>query len=108
VGERFVHTEEVTGSNPVSPTPNRWSGSFREASGPSAFPHAPAVGPPFFVRADRSGLVSAWLTEWGRRGPTREKAGFVRDAGLHDLDAGAFALRPGGLRNLSLVRGEKP
>ncbi|MDG4864970.1 Tat pathway signal sequence domain protein, partial [Streptomyces sp. T-3] len=57
---------------------------------------------------DWSGLVSAWLTEWERRGPKWEKAkarvlatmetiaaqpnGFVQGNGLYDLDTGKFAI----------------
>ena len=57
---------------------------------------------------DWSGLVSAWLTEWERRGPKWEKAkarvlstmegiaaqpnGFVQGSGLYDLDTGRFAV----------------
>ncbi len=40
MGERFVHTEEVTGSNPVSPTLDRGPGRH-QPSGPSAFPSHP-------------------------------------------------------------------
>ncbi len=57
---------------------------------------------------DWCGLVSAWLTEWERRGPKWEKArdrvlstmetiaaqpnGFVQGSGLYDLDTGRFAV----------------
>ncbi|WP_155060424.1 exo-rhamnogalacturonan lyase family protein [Streptomyces blattellae] len=57
---------------------------------------------------DWSGLVSAWLTEWERKGPKWEKArarvlstmetiaaqpnGFVQGSGLYDLDTGRFAI----------------
>ncbi|QOV39574.1 Tat pathway signal sequence domain protein [Streptomyces ferrugineus] len=57
---------------------------------------------------DWSGLVSAWLTEWERRGPKWEKAkarvlstmetiaaqpnGFVQGSALYDLDTGKFAI----------------
>ncbi|WP_221358816.1 Tat pathway signal sequence domain protein [Streptomyces beigongshangae] len=57
---------------------------------------------------DWSGLVSAWLTEWERRGPKWEKArarvlstmetiaaqpnGFVQGSALYDLDTGRFAV----------------
>ena len=57
---------------------------------------------------DWSGLVSAWLTEWERRGPKWEKAkarvlstmetiaaqpnGFVQGSALYDLDTGKFAV----------------
>ncbi|MFC3236603.1 Tat pathway signal sequence domain protein, partial [Streptomyces nitrosporeus] len=57
---------------------------------------------------DWSGLVSAWLTEWERRGPQWEKArdrvlstmetiaaqpnGFVQGTALYDLDTGRFAV----------------
>ncbi|WP_409473203.1 Tat pathway signal sequence domain protein [Streptomyces sp. HC307] len=57
---------------------------------------------------DWSGLVSAWLTEWERRGPKWEKAkarvlstmetiaaqpnGFVQGTALYDLDTGKFAI----------------
>jgi hypothetical protein len=44
VGERFVHTEEVTGSNPVSPIPNNQAsrifvpGMIASLRDPPAFP----------------------------------------------------------------------
>ena len=57
---------------------------------------------------DWSGLVSAWLTEWERKGPKWRKArarvlstmetvaaqpnGFVQGSGLYDLDTGRFAV----------------
>ncbi|MFJ4751912.1 exo-rhamnogalacturonan lyase family protein [Streptomyces albogriseolus] len=57
---------------------------------------------------DWSGLVSAWLTEWERKGPKWQKArarvlstmetiaaqpnGFVQGSGLYDLDTGRFAV----------------
>jgi hypothetical protein len=57
---------------------------------------------------DWSGLASAWLTEWERRGPKWEKAkarilstmetiaaqpnGFVQGSALYDLDTGKFAV----------------
>ncbi|MCX4879521.1 MULTISPECIES: Tat pathway signal sequence domain protein [unclassified Streptomyces] len=66
--------------------------------------HALSVG----FGTDWSGLVSAWLTEWERRGPKWEKArarvlstmegiaaqpnGFVQGSGLYDLDTGRFAV----------------
>ncbi|MGP3982390.1 exo-rhamnogalacturonan lyase family protein [Streptomyces sp. KR80] len=66
--------------------------------------HALSIG----FGTDWSGLVSAWLTEWERRGPTWEKArarvlstmetiadqpnGFVQGSGLYDLDTGRFAI----------------
>ncbi|MGW4911538.1 exo-rhamnogalacturonan lyase family protein [Streptomyces sp. NPDC004270] len=65
--------------------------------------HALSVG----FGTDWSGLVSAWLTEWERKGPKWEKAkarvlstmegiaaqpnGFVQGSGLYDLDTGKFA-----------------
>ncbi|KQX89727.1 MULTISPECIES: hypothetical protein [Streptomyces] len=66
--------------------------------------HALSIG----FGTDWSGLVSAWLTEWERRGPKWEKArdrvlstmetiaaqpnGFVQGTGLYDLDTGRFAI----------------
>mgnify|MGYP001104132482 CR=1 FL=1 len=66
--------------------------------------HALSVG----FGTDWSGLVSAWLTEWERKGPKWEKArarvlstmetiaaqpnGFVQGSGLYDLDTGRFAV----------------
>ncbi len=66
--------------------------------------HALSVG----FGADWSGLVSAWLTEWERKGPEWEKVrarvlstmkgiaaqpnGFVQGSGLYDLDTGEFAV----------------
>ncbi|MER7400698.1 Tat pathway signal sequence domain protein [Streptomyces sp. NPDC000151] len=66
--------------------------------------HALSIG----FGTDWSGLVSAWLTEWERRGPKWEKAkarvlstmetiaaqpnGFVQGSGLYDLDTGKFAV----------------
>ncbi|MEU6595716.1 Tat pathway signal sequence domain protein [Streptomyces flaveolus] len=66
--------------------------------------HALSIG----FGTDWSGLVSAWLTEWERKGPTWEKAkarvlstmegiaaqpnGFVQGSGLYDLDTGEFAV----------------
>jgi YetA-like protein len=66
--------------------------------------HALSIG----FGTDWSGLVSAWLTEWERRGPAWEKArarvlstmetiaaqpnGFVQGSGLYDLDTGRFAV----------------
>ncbi|MER6226482.1 Tat pathway signal sequence domain protein [Streptomyces sp900105755] len=65
--------------------------------------HALSIG----FGTDWSGLVSAWLTEWERKGPKWEKArarvlstmegiaaqpnGFVQGSGLYDLDTGTFA-----------------
>ncbi|MER5516361.1 Tat pathway signal sequence domain protein [Streptomyces sp. NPDC002763] len=65
--------------------------------------HALSVG----FGTDWSGLVSAWLTEWERKGPKWQKAkarvlstmegiaaqpnGFVQGSGLYDLDTGKFA-----------------
>ncbi|WP_089103208.1 Tat pathway signal sequence domain protein [Streptomyces hyaluromycini] len=65
--------------------------------------HALSIG----FGTDWSGLVSAWLTEWERKGPKWEKAkarvlstmegiaaqpnGFVQGSGLYDLDTGRFA-----------------
>ncbi|MFI6877841.1 Tat pathway signal sequence domain protein [Streptomyces sp. NPDC050400] len=73
---------------------------------------------------DWSGLVSAWLTEWERRGPKWEKArdrvlstmetiaaqpnGFVQGSGLYDLDTGKFAIAEEpvvGVSHLSAVFG---
>ncbi|MFD8568154.1 Tat pathway signal sequence domain protein [Streptomyces sp. NPDC059639] len=73
---------------------------------------------------DWSGLVSAWLTEWERRGPKWEKArdrvlstmetiaaqpnGFVQGSGLYDLDTGRFAIADKavvGVSHLSAVFG---
>ncbi|MER6350940.1 Tat pathway signal sequence domain protein [Streptomyces sp. NPDC001634] len=67
-------------------------------------PHALSIG----FGTDWSGLVSAWLTEWERKGPKWEKAkarvlstmetiaaqpnGFVQGSGLYDLDTGRFAV----------------
>ncbi|MEU9556791.1 Tat pathway signal sequence domain protein [Streptomyces fumanus] len=67
-------------------------------------PHALSIG----FGTDWSGLVSAWLTEWERKGPQWEKArarvlstmetiaaqpnGFVQGSGLYDLDTGRFAV----------------
>ncbi|MET9451067.1 Tat pathway signal sequence domain protein [Streptomyces cinerochromogenes] len=66
--------------------------------------HALSIG----FGTDWSGLVSAWLTEWERKGPKWEKAkarvlstmegiaaqpnGFVQGSGLYDLDTGEFAV----------------
>ncbi|MGW7529470.1 exo-rhamnogalacturonan lyase family protein [Streptomyces sp. NPDC054783] len=66
--------------------------------------HALSIG----FGTDWSGLVSAWLTEWERKGPKRDKAkarvlstmegiaaqpnGFVQGSGLYDLDTGEFAV----------------
>ncbi|MCX4432502.1 MULTISPECIES: exo-rhamnogalacturonan lyase family protein [Streptomyces] len=66
--------------------------------------HALSIG----FGTDWSGLVSAWLTEWERKGPKWEKAkarvlstmetiaaqpnGFVQGSGLYDLDTGRFAI----------------
>ncbi|OLZ60547.1 Tat pathway signal sequence domain protein [Streptomyces sp. IMTB 2501] len=66
--------------------------------------HALSIG----FGTDWSGLVSAWLAEWERRGPKWEKArarvlstmegiaaqpnGFVQGSGLYDLDTGRFAV----------------
>jgi hypothetical protein len=66
--------------------------------------HALSIG----FGTDWSGLVSAWLTEWERKGPKWEKArarvlstmrgiaaqpnGFVQGSGLYDLDTGTFAV----------------
>ncbi|MFJ9040700.1 Tat pathway signal sequence domain protein [Streptomyces sp. NPDC102406] len=83
-------------------------------------PHALSIG----FGTDWSGLVSAWLTEWERRGPKWEKArarvlstmetiaaqpnGFVQGSGLYDLDTGKFAIadKPAvGVSHLSAVFG---
>ncbi|MEU0598325.1 Tat pathway signal sequence domain protein [Streptomyces sp. NPDC006393] len=66
--------------------------------------HALSIG----FGTDWSGLVSAWLTEWERKGPAWQKAkarvlstmkgiaaqpnGFVQGSGLYDLDTGEFAV----------------
>ncbi|MFF6989656.1 Tat pathway signal sequence domain protein [Streptomyces sp. NPDC010273] len=66
--------------------------------------HALSIG----FGTDWSGLVSAWLTEWERKGPKWKKAkarvlstmetiaaqpnGFVQGSGLYDLDTGTFAV----------------
>ncbi|MFJ2892284.1 Tat pathway signal sequence domain protein [Streptomyces sp. NPDC087305] len=66
--------------------------------------HALSIG----FGTDWSGLVSAWLTEWERKGPKWEKAkarvlstmetiaaqpnGFAQGSGLYDLDTGKFAV----------------
>ncbi|SOE26357.1 exo-rhamnogalacturonan lyase family protein [Streptomyces sp. OK228] len=66
--------------------------------------HALSIG----FGTDWSGLVSAWLTEWERKGSKWEKAkarvlstmetiaaqpnGFVQGSGLYDLDTGRFAV----------------
>ncbi|MFH9085254.1 Tat pathway signal sequence domain protein [Streptomyces sp. NPDC017673] len=66
--------------------------------------HALSIG----FGTDWSGLVSAWLTEWERKGPQWKKAkarvlstmegiaaqpnGFVQGSGLYDLDTGKFAV----------------
>ncbi|MEX3106869.1 MULTISPECIES: Tat pathway signal sequence domain protein [unclassified Streptomyces] len=82
--------------------------------------HALSIG----FGTDWSGLVSAWLTEWERRGPKWEKAkarvlstmetiaaqpnGFVQGNGLYDLDTGKFAVAPApvvGVSHLSAVFG---
>jgi hypothetical protein len=82
--------------------------------------HALSVG----FGTDWSGLVSAWLTEWERKGPKWEKAkarvlstmegiaaqpnGFVQGSGLYDLDTGKFAVAPApvvGVSHLSAVFG---
>ncbi|MDX3381656.1 Tat pathway signal sequence domain protein [Streptomyces niveiscabiei] len=82
--------------------------------------HALSIG----FGTDWSGLVSAWLTEWERRGPKWEKAkarvlstmetiaaqpnGFVQGTGLYDLDTGKFAVAPApvvGVSHLSAVFG---
>ncbi|MEB8336639.1 exo-rhamnogalacturonan lyase family protein [Streptomyces endophyticus] len=83
-------------------------------------PHALSIG----FGTDWSGLVSAWLTEWERRGPKWEKAkarvlstmetiaaqpnGFVQGSGLYDLDTGRFAIADKpvvGVSHLSAVFG---
>ncbi|MGD6750710.1 Tat pathway signal sequence domain protein [Streptomyces sp. BH105] len=83
-------------------------------------PHALSIG----FGTDWSGLVSAWLTEWERRGPKWEKArarvlstmetiaaqpnGFVQGSGLYDLDTGKFAIAEKpvvGVSHLSAVFG---
>ncbi|MHB9754934.1 exo-rhamnogalacturonan lyase family protein [Streptomyces sp. BYX5S] len=83
-------------------------------------PHALSIG----FGTDWSGLVSAWLTEWERRGPKWEKAkarvlstmetiaaqpnGFVQGSGLYDLDTGKFAIADEpvvGVSHLSAVFG---
>lgn len=82
--------------------------------------HALSIG----FGTDWSGLVSAWLTEWERRGPKWEKAkarvlstmetiaaqpnGFVQGSGLYDLDTGKFAIADKavvGVSHLSAVFG---
>ncbi|MET8220982.1 Tat pathway signal sequence domain protein [Streptomyces hirsutus] len=82
--------------------------------------HALSIG----FGTDWSGLVSAWLTEWERRGPKWEKAkarvlstmetiaaqpnGFVQGTGLYDLDTGKFAIAEEpvvGVSHLSAVFG---
>ncbi|WP_075661816.1 exo-rhamnogalacturonan lyase family protein [Streptomyces acidiscabies] len=82
--------------------------------------HALSIG----FGTDWSGLVSAWLTEWERRGPKWEKAkarvlstmetiaaqpnGFVQGSGLYDLDTGKFAVASSpvvGVSHLSAVFG---
>lgn len=82
--------------------------------------HALSIG----FGTDWSGLVSAWLTEWERRGPKWEKAkarvlstmetiaaqpnGFVQGSGLYDLDTGKFAVAAApvvGVSHLSAVFG---
>lgn len=82
--------------------------------------HALSIG----FGTDWSGLVSAWLTEWERRGPKWEKAkarvlstmetiaaqpnGFVQGSGLYDLDTGKFAIASApvvGVSHLSAVFG---
>lgn len=66
-------------------------------------PHALSIG----LGTDWSGLASAWVTEWERRGPKAAAAkaklvgtmetiaampnGFVTGSGLYDLDTGRFA-----------------
>jgi hypothetical protein len=68
--------------------------------------HALSIG----FGTDWTGLASAWLTEWERRGPKWEKAkarllstmetiaaqpnGFVQGSALYDLDTGRFAVSP--------------
>ncbi|MEV0092857.1 Tat pathway signal sequence domain protein [Streptomyces sp. NPDC050738] len=82
--------------------------------------HALSIG----FGTDWSGLVSAWMTEWERRGPKWEKArdrvlstmetiaaqpnGFVQGSGLYDLDTGRFAVATTpvvGVSHLSAVFG---
>ncbi|WP_392969571.1 Tat pathway signal sequence domain protein [Streptomyces sp. LN245] len=82
--------------------------------------HALSIG----FGTDWSGLVSAWLTEWERKGPKWEKArarvlstmetiaaqpnGFVQGTGLYDLDTGRFAVATEpvvGVSHLSAVFG---
>ncbi|MEU2300453.1 exo-rhamnogalacturonan lyase family protein [Streptomyces antibioticus] len=82
--------------------------------------HALSIG----FGTDWSGLVSAWLTEWERKGPQWEKArarvlstmetiaaqpnGFVQGSGLYDLDTGRFAVATApvvGVSHLSAVFG---
>ncbi|MFD3927750.1 Tat pathway signal sequence domain protein [Streptomyces sp. NPDC058614] len=82
--------------------------------------HALSIG----FGTDWSGLVSAWLTEWERKGPKWEKArarvlstmetiaaqpnGFVQGSGLYDLDTGKFAIASApvvGVSHLSAVFG---
>ncbi|MET9062351.1 Tat pathway signal sequence domain protein [Streptomyces antibioticus] len=82
--------------------------------------HALSIG----FGTDWSGLVSAWLTEWERKGPKWEKArarvlstmetiaaqpnGFVQGSGLYDLDTGRFAVATApavGVSHLSAVFG---
>lgn len=82
--------------------------------------HALSIG----FGTDWSGLVSAWLTEWERKGPKWEKAkarvlstmegiaaqpnGFVQGSGLYDLDTGKFAVASTpvvGVSHLSAVFG---
>ncbi|MFD9464113.1 Tat pathway signal sequence domain protein [Streptomyces sp. NPDC060027] len=82
--------------------------------------HALSIG----FGTDWSGLVSAWLTEWERKGPKWEKAkarvlstmetiaaqpnGFVQGTGLYDLDTGRFAVAAEpvvGVSHLSAVFG---
>ncbi|MFF3416687.1 Tat pathway signal sequence domain protein [Streptomyces sp. NPDC002698] len=82
--------------------------------------HALSIG----FGTDWSGLVSAWLTEWERKGPKWEKArarvlstmetiaaqpnGFVQGSGLYDLDTGRFAVATEpvvGVSHLSAVFG---
>ncbi|MGW1033280.1 exo-rhamnogalacturonan lyase family protein [Streptomyces antibioticus] len=82
--------------------------------------HALSIG----FGTDWSGLVSAWLTEWERKGPQWEKArarvlstmetiaaqpnGFVQGSGLYDLATGRFAVATApvvGVSHLSAVFG---
>ncbi|MFE2538355.1 Tat pathway signal sequence domain protein [Streptomyces sp. NPDC059371] len=82
--------------------------------------HALSIG----FGTDWSGLVSAWLTEWERKGPQWQKArarvlstmetiaaqpnGFVQGSGLYDLDTGRFAVAGApvvGVSHLSAVFG---